>query len=213
MPACHDQTQSLLALAHYIDSAVIYLHTSHTPFIAIFVPSQADALVMLLAQLSGLVATRAGIKAPKAWAGLMEQLGRDAKAARQLLPVLYTQPLELAPGLASLPAGLSRGRALLLRPLAFIQPPLAASSAVYVVCAAPDGGVCVLALVRVPHDAVQLDRVITLIHPVRMNVAVSVRGKLYSFPLLRCDADSVVLVDGVPLAQTMLHTGLHTTVL
>jgi hypothetical protein len=134
-------------------------------------------------------------------------MSRDTKAAFKLLPVLYDQPLELVEGLGSLAPGPNRGQGLLLRPLALIQSPLAPSSTVYVVSLVPDGGVCVLALVRVLYgrtasgpEAIRPDKGITLIHPLRLDVAVSARGRTYSFPLLKCDADSVVLVDGVPLA-------------
>lgn len=110
------------------------------------------------------------------------------------------------PGISSGPPGhnANRRRALVCRPLVFVAAPLSASATLYVISVDTTGSVICLALVRISHDSFAMDQVLTIVNPELIAVSVENRGQRYELPLIRVDSggsDTVLLVDGVPVAQ------------
>ncbi|EFJ42531.1 hypothetical protein VOLCADRAFT_97417 [Volvox carteri f. nagariensis] len=125
--------------------------------------SQMDSLVVLLSQLSGLVAARGGVR-DRNWAAVQELLRADAARASELLPLMHHERLTLR-GIPDLHPGMNRGAAVLCRPLVFVSPPLNASGTLYLICVDTDSNCFVLALTHIHHDAFHMSQLLTITHP------------------------------------------------
>ncbi|GLI61359.1 hypothetical protein VaNZ11_003722, partial [Volvox africanus] len=134
-------------------------------------PAQMESLLVLLGQLSGLVAARGGVR-DRNWAAVTALLAGDAVQVSEKLPLMHHERLVVRT-IRDLQPGANRGLAVLCRALVFVSPPLNASGTLYLVCVDTGGCCFVLALTHIYHDAFDMTQLLTVVHPEMRHVDVT----------------------------------------
>ncbi|GIL49201.1 hypothetical protein Vafri_5346 [Volvox africanus] len=130
-----------------------------------------ESLLVLLGQLSGLVAARGGVR-DRNWAAVTALLAGDAVRVSETLPFMHHERLAVRT-IRDLQPGANRGLAVLCRALVFVSPPLNASGTLYLVCVDAGGCCFVLALTHIYHDAFDMTQLLTVVHPEMRQVDVT----------------------------------------
>ncbi|GIM00083.1 hypothetical protein Vretimale_5012 [Volvox reticuliferus] len=134
-------------------------------------PAQMESLLVLLGQLSGLVAARGGVR-DRNWAAVTALLAGDSVRVSELLPFIHHERLAVRT-IRDLQPGPNRGLAVLCRALVFVSPTLNASGTLYLVCVDAGGCCFVLALTHIYHDAFDMTQLLTIVHPEMRQVDVT----------------------------------------